>query len=109
MSLHSPTAEIITVPGAITLLPSLYFCVIERLSFPVGTFIPREIANSLIPVTASKSLASSPLFLQGHIQFALKDTPFSLFVIGAKTMLVKASAIEFLEPATGSISALTGA
>ena len=109
MLLHSPMAEMITVPGEITLLPSLYFWVIDRLSFPVGTLIPKEIAKSLIPFTASYKRASSPLFLHGHIQLALKETPFKLFEIGAKTMFVKASAMEFREPATGSINALTGA
>ena len=73
ISLHSPTADIITVPGDST-SPSGYFCFIERESFPVGIFIPKSIANLEHSSTASYRRASSPGFLQGHIQFADKDT-----------------------------------
>ena len=44
-SLHSPAADMITVPGAFTSW-SLYFCFMERESFPVGILIPSAIANS---------------------------------------------------------------
>ena len=41
-----------TVPGAITLLPSGYFCVIESESLPVGTLICRAQQKSLSAFTA---------------------------------------------------------
>ena len=59
-SITSPAAEIITVPGENTSEPSLYFCVMERESLPVGILMPRAMANSLAAVTAAYSLASSP-------------------------------------------------
>ncbi len=52
MSLQCPAAEMITVPGEMTSL-SLYFCFIDKESLPVGTFIPRLIANSETASTAS--------------------------------------------------------
>ena len=42
--LQLAAAEIMTVPGEITSL-SLYFCFMERESFPVGIFIPKSIAK----------------------------------------------------------------
>src|SRR5690606_22023978 len=107
ISLQCPPAEIITVPGAI--ISSVgYFCFIDRESLPVGMLIPRAIANSEQPSTAWYKRASSPSFLQAHIQFADKETDFRPSSSGAQTMLVSASAIEFLLPATGSISAEIG-
>ena len=97
----------ITVPGEMT-SSSLYFCFIERESFPVGTLIPNEIANSEIPSTALYNRASSPSLLQGHIQFAESETLFNPSSKGAQIILVKASAIEFRDPATGSINAEIG-
>src|SRR5690606_29506322 len=107
MSLQCPPAEIITVPGAMT-SASGYFCFIDSESLPVGMLIPKAIANSEHPSTAWYKRASSPSFLQAHIQFADKETDLSPSSSGAQTMLVNASAIEFLLPATGSISADIG-
>ena len=39
MSLTWPPLETMTVPGAITLVPSGYFCVMLNESLPVGTLI----------------------------------------------------------------------
>ena len=52
ISLQLAAAEIITVPGAIT-SPSGYFCFMDKESFPVGTLMPRSIANSEMAFTAS--------------------------------------------------------
>src|SRR5690606_6001708 len=93
----------ITVPGEST-SPSLYFCFIERESFPVGTFIPKLIEKLETPSTAAYKRASSPLLLQGHIQLAERETDFNPSSSGAQTILVRASAMEFFEPATGSTS-----
>ena len=98
----------ITVPGDIT-SSSLYFCFMERESFPVGTLIPKEIAKSDIPSTALYKRASSPSLLQGHIQFAESEILFIPSSKGAQIILDNASAIEFLDPATGSIKAEIGA
>src|SRR6478752_1087772 len=95
----SPEAEIITVPGEYTTPPSLYFCVIDRESFPVGMLMPKAIEKSLTASTASYKRASSPGFLQGHIQFAEQEMPFSPLSIGAKTMFANDSAIAKREPA----------
>ena len=54
--------------------------------------------------TASYKRASSPSFLQGHIQFAERETDCNPSFIGAQIIFVKASAILFLLPAAGSIS-----
>ena len=109
MSLTSPDAVMITVPGDITCLPSGYFWVIESESLPVGMLMPRAIANLLAASTAEYRRASSPLFLQGHIQLALREMESMPFSNGAKTMLVNASAIAILEPAAASINAIAGA
>src|SRR5690606_8513146 len=103
MSLQCAAAEIMTVPGAIT--SSLgYFCFMESESFPVGTLMPKSIANLETASTASYKRASSPSFLHGHIQLADNDTDFNSSFKGAQIMLVKASVIAFLLPATGSIN-----
>ena len=102
MALQLAAAEIITVPGAIT-SPSGYFCFIESESLPVGTLIPKSIANSETALTALYKRASSPSFLQGHIQLADKETLAKLSCKGAQIILVKASVIEFLLPASGLI------
>ena len=102
ISLQFAAAEIITVPGEIT-LPSGYFCFIDNESFPVGTLIPISIENSEIAFTASYNLASSPSFLQGHIQFAESETLLSPSLSGAQMMLVNASVIELRLPAIGLI------
>src|SRR5690606_10130929 len=97
----------ITVPGDST-SPSLYFCFMERESFPVGTLMPRLMAKSDTPCTASYRRASSPSLLQGHIQLADRETERKPSSIGAQTMLLRASAMEFFEPATGSTKAEIG-
>src|SRR5690606_32395703 len=102
MSLQCPAAEIITVPGAITSSFG-YFCFMDKESFPVGTLMPKSIANSETAFTASYKRASSPSFLQGHIQLADNETDFNSFFSGAQMILVNASVMEFLLPATGSI------
>src|SRR5690606_31047073 len=107
MSVQCAAAEMITVPGDNT-SPSGYFCFIESESLPVGMLMPSAIANSEQASTASYNLASSPGFLQGHIQFADRDTPEIPFLTGAHTILVSASAIEFRLPASAFASAETG-
>ncbi len=97
-----------TVPGASTVL-SPYFCAIDSESFPVGTLIPSPIAKSETASTAEYNLASSPSYLQGHIQLADRDTDFIPLSRGAHMRLVRHSAIAFLEPAAASINPLTGA
>ncbi|MNX71205.1 hypothetical protein D3C86_1025110 [compost metagenome] len=71
--------------------------------------IPNSIANSEQPSTAAYKRASSPSFLQAHIQFADNEIPFKPSLIGAQTMFDNDSAIAFLLPATGSIKAAIGA
>ena len=78
-------------------------------SFPVGMLIPSSETNSLISLTAVYNRLSSPLFLAGHIQLALKETPFIPCVKGANTKLVKASATDNRDPAPGLIKAAAGA
>src|SRR5690606_4176392 len=58
--------------------------------------------------TALYKRASSPSFLHAHIQLAERETLLRPSFKGAHIILVRASAIEFLLPASGSISALTG-
>src|SRR6186713_1901034 len=79
-----PPAEIITVPGAITSSFG-YFCFIESESFPVGMLIPNSIAKSEQASTAAYKRASSPAFLQAHIQLAEREIPFIPSLIGAQT------------------------
>ena len=107
MLLQFAAAEIITVPGETTSL-SLYFCFMERESFPVGILIPKSIAKLEHDSTASYSLASSPGLLQGHIQLADSVTDLSPLSNGAQMILVSAFPIAFLEPALGSIKAEIG-
>src|SRR5699024_11821762 len=102
MFVQCAAAEIITVPGAITSLSS-YFWVMDKESFPVGTFIPRAIEKSETAFTAVYNLASSPWLLHGHIQLAESETLFKPSERGAQMILVKASVMAFLEPAAGSI------
>ena len=90
----------ITVPGEITSSFG-YFCFMESESFPVGTLIPNSIANSETAFTALYNRASSPSFLQGHIQFADKETDCKPSFNGAQTMFVNASVMAFLLPASG--------
>ena len=96
-----------TVPGEMT-SPSLYFCFMDSESFPVGTLIPSSIAKSETACTALYKRASSPSFLHGHIQLADKETEANPSFKGAQIRLVKDSAILFLLPADGSISAEMG-
>ena len=107
-SLTPAPAEMITVPGENTFL-SPYFWVIESESLPVGMLMPSSHAKSLHASTALYRRASSPSFLQGHIQFADRDTPLMPSFRGAQTMFVKDSAIARTEPAAGSESAAIGA
>src|SRR5690606_33163757 len=102
MSSQWPAAETITVPGDKT-SPWGYFCFMERESFPVGTLMPRATTKSERASTAWYSRASSPSFLQGHIQFAERDTDLRPSSKGAQTRLVRDSPTLFLLPATGSI------
>src|SRR5690606_31026219 len=83
ISLQLAAAEIMTVPGEMTSSFG-YFCFIERESFPVGTLMPKSMENSETAFTASYNRASSPSFLQGHIQFADKDTLFKPSFKGAQ-------------------------
>ena len=76
---------------------------------PVGILIPSFMAKSDAASTAAYSLASSPLFLHGHIQFALSEMALIPFANGANTMLVRDSAIANLLPACGFMSATAGA
>ena len=81
----------------------------DRLSFPVGILIPSEQAKSLHASTARYRRASSPSFLQGHIQLALSETLSKPSESGAQTILVRASAMERIDPAAGSTNAACGA
>ena len=109
MSSTSPIAEMITVPGESTFVPSGYFCVMDKESFPVGIFIPSAQAKSLTASTAWYNLAFSPSVLVGHIQLALSEIPRVPCVRGAKTKLVNASAMASRLPAAASIKATVGA
>ena len=71
--------------------------------------MPNLQAKSLHASTARYKAASSPSFLQGHIQLALKDMLFRLFANGAIDMFVNASAIAITEPLAESIRATCGA
>ena len=105
--LQFPAAEIITVPGAITSSPG-YFCFIESESFPVGILIPNSIAKFAQLSTASYNRASSPEFLQAHIQLAESETECMPSFKGAQTKFDNASPMAVLEPAAASINAATG-
>gem|GEM_PF-4251743 len=50
-----------------------------------------------------------PSFLQGHIQLALSETLSKPSESGAQTILVRASAMERIDPAAGSTNAACGA
>src|SRR5665647_896869 len=108
MSSTSAAEVIITVPGLYT-CPSGYFCVIERLSLPVGIFIPSASAKSLAAFTASYNLASSPGLRHGHIQLAERDTLLRPSANGAHTMFVNASATDSTDPADALIMPAAGA
>jgi len=97
-----------TVPGEYT-LSAPYFCVMESESLPVGILIPKAMANWLAASTALYRRASSPGFLQGHIQLAERETLSISSFKGAHTRLVKASAMASTEPAAGSARAAWGA
>ncbi len=109
MSELSPAAEIISVPGERTLLPSGYFCVIESESLPVGILMPKAVAKSLAALTAEYNLASSPKFLHGHIQLAEREIPLSPSLRGVQTIFVRDSDIAILLPASAFIRAMAGA
>ena len=70
--------------------------------------IPNSIAKLEQLSTAAYNRASSPSFLQAHIQFAEREIPFKPSFIGAQTILDNASAMAVRLPATGSINAATG-
>jgi hypothetical protein len=78
-------------------------------SFPVGILIPKLIAKSEQALTASYNRASSPSFLQAHIQLADKETLFKSSCKGAHTIFDSDSAIALRLPAAGSINAEIGA
>src|SRR6266542_5345624 len=84
MCVTSADDEMITVPGEYTTSPSGYFWVIDRESLPVGILMPRAMEKSLAAFTALYKRASSPGFLQGHIQLALSETPLILLCNGAQ-------------------------
>src|SRR5690554_186013 len=107
MSLQFPAADIITVPGEMT-SSSLYFCFMDKESFPVGTLIPKSIEKSETSFTAAYKRASSPSLFAGHIQFAERETLFNPSFNGAQTRFVNASVMAFLEPMAGSIKAVNG-
>jgi hypothetical protein len=71
--------------------------------------MPRARAKSLAALAASYNLASSPLFLQGHIQLAEREMLVMPSGMGAQTRLVSASAMESTLPAAASTMAATGA
>ena len=108
ISLQCPAADIITVPGEITSSFG-YFCFIDNESLPVGILIPKAMANAEHASTASYKRASSPSFLQGHIQLADKETLLKPSAKGAQIILLKASPMAFLDPAAASINATIGA
>ena len=81
----------------------------ERESFPVGILIPNSIAKSLAALAASNNRASSPSFLQGHIQLADREMLLIWSGMGAQTRLVSASAMASTDPAAASTIAATGA
>ena len=87
----------------------MYFCFIDKESFPVGTLTPKSIENSDTACTALYKRASSPSFLHGHIQFAESETLFKLSFNGAQIKFVKDSVIAILLPAAGSINPEIGA
>ncbi|MNR15900.1 hypothetical protein D3C85_1324610 [compost metagenome] len=66
-------------------------------------------ANAEQASTASYKRASSPSFLQAHIQLAESETLFKLSFNGAQTRLERDSAMAILLPAAASINAETGA
>ncbi|MNJ03170.1 hypothetical protein D3C73_1633880 [compost metagenome] len=71
--------------------------------------MPKLIAKSEQALTAEYNLASSPSFLQAHIQLAESETLFKPSFKGAQTMFESDSAMALRLPAAGSISAETGA
>ena len=75
----------------------------------MGIFIPKAIAKLLAARAPSYKRASSPGFLQGHIQFADKEMALILSSSGAHTILVNASDIARTDPAAGSIKPEAGA
>ena len=110
MSDTSPAAETMTVPGETTFVPSGYFCVMDKESLPVGTFICNSQQKSDKALTAEYKRASSPSCdLQGHIQLAERETVERPSTSGAHTKLVKASDTERMEPASGLANAACGA
>src|SRR5690349_19971812 len=98
MSEQLPAADMITVPGAITSPPG-YFCFIDSESLPVGMLMPNWMAKSEQASTASYNLASSPSFLQAHIQLAESDTLLSPSLSGAQIILLNDSAMAVRLPA----------
>ncbi len=58
--------------------------------------------------TAAYKRASSPSFLQAHIQLAEREIPFNPSLMGAQTIFDNDSAIAVLVPATGSIKEAIG-
>jgi hypothetical protein len=71
--------------------------------------MPNEQAKFEQASTALYKRASSPGFLQGHIQLALSDTLSIPSLRGAHTILVNASAMAITEPASGLAKATSGA
>src|SRR6218665_2387965 len=107
MSSHWAAAEIMTVPGAMTSSPG-YFCFMESESLPVGILMPRAMAKSEQACTALYKRASSPSFLQAHIQLADNETLFRPSFRGAQTRLERDSAMALRLPAASSIRAVNG-
>ncbi|MNV88762.1 hypothetical protein D3C71_1829920 [compost metagenome] len=80
----------------------------DKESLPVGILIPRSMANSEHAFTASYKRASSPSFLQAHIQLAESETLSNPSFNGAHTILERDSAIALRLPAAALIKADSG-
>ena len=110
MSLTSPPALTITVPGDMIFSPLGYCWVRLSESLPVGTLMCRSQQKSLSALTPAYRRASSPSCeRQGHIQLAERLSESMPSASGAHTMLVRASATDSTEPAAGSASPAWGA
>jgi len=66
--------------------------------FPGWNINPRAIVKSLAAFTASYNLESSPVFLHGHVQFAERETLFSLSARGAQIIFVSAQLLRVQNP-----------
>lgn len=110
VSVTSPTgaaAEAMSETGLVTVFFSPFSSQavrIERESLPTGTEMPSATQKSLAPLTASKSLASSPAAPQAAIQ--LRESFTSGSFTSAAAMLVSASPTAMRLAAAASITAI---